>query len=118
VATIVSAGRLQGGRLTIDHVVLEPKHLLDLLKRYSITPRYERGLSLTAAGQDEAEELLHAAFSDPMDFLFVPKPKSFTIYADHDEFTTFYAHTRANLNRVARALSGQQVKTIQGYERL
>jgi hypothetical protein len=107
---------LQGGCLTIDQVVFEPTHLIDLLNRYWIPPQYGRGLSLTAVGQDEVEVLLHAAFSDSIDFLFFPKPKSFVIYADHDEFTTFYAHTRSNLNRIAKALSGQQVKTIQNYE--
>ena len=117
VATIVSAGEIQGGWLTIDQVVFEPTHLIDLLNRYSIPPRYGRGLSLTAVGQDEVEVLLHAAFSDTIDFLFFPKPKSFVIYADHDEYTTFYAHTRSNLNRIAKALSGQQVRTIQNYER-
>ena len=117
VATIVSAGHLQGGCLTIDQVVFEPTHLIDLLNRYSIPPRYGRGLSLTAVGQDEVEVLLHASFSDSIDFLFFPKPKSFVIYADHDEFTTFYAHTRSNLNRIAKALSGKQVRTIQNYER-
>jgi hypothetical protein len=29
------------------------------------------------------------------------------IYADHDEYTTFYANTRSNLNRVVEALVAQ-----------
>jgi hypothetical protein len=117
VATIISAGRIQGGCLTIDQAVFEPKNLIDMLSHYSIPPRYGRGSSVTAVGRDEVEALLQAAFSDWVDFLFLPEPKSFAIYADHDAFATFYAHTRSNLNRIAKALSEQPVKTIRGYER-
>jgi hypothetical protein len=117
VAAIVCAGQIEGGCLTVDQVVLEPVHLIDLLKHYSLPPQYGRGLSLIAACQDEVKALLHAAFSDSIDFLFIPKPKPFTMYADHDEFTTFYAHTRSQLNRIAKVLSDQGVKTIQNYER-
>jgi hypothetical protein len=117
VATIVSAGEIQGGCLTIDQVVFEPTHLIELLNRYSIPARYGRGLSLTAVGQDEVQMLLHAAFRDGMDFVFFPNPKSFVMYADHDDFTTFYAQTRSSLNRIAKALLDQELGTIQHYER-
>jgi hypothetical protein len=83
VATIVSTGQLQGGCLTVEQVVFEPTHLIALLGPYAIAPRYGRGLSLSADGQDEVESLLHAAFRDAIDFLFVPKPKAFMIYGDH-----------------------------------
>ena len=79
-------------------------------------PRYECGVSFTATGQEEVRLLLHAIFSDWVDFIFVPEPKSFAIYADHDEYTTFFAHTRSNLNRVVNALS-DGFKTVPEYER-
>jgi hypothetical protein len=63
------------------------------------------------------EELLHTAFSDWFDFLFVPTPKPFVIYADHDEYTTFYANTRSNLNRVVQALSAKGFEEIAEYKR-
>jgi hypothetical protein len=34
------------------------------------------------------------------------------IYADHDEYATFYANTRSNLNRISEAL------TLQGFEKI
>jgi hypothetical protein len=34
----------------------------------------------------------------------------FVIYADHDEYATFYANTRSNLNRVADALFANGLK--------
>jgi hypothetical protein len=61
--------------------------------------------------------LLLAVFSDWVDFIFVPEPKSFGIYADHDEFTTFFAHTRSNLNRVVKPLAEGGFKMIPDYER-
>jgi hypothetical protein len=62
-------------------------------------------------------ELLEAALSDWIDFIFVPTPKPFVIYADHDEFTTFYANTKSNLNPVVEALSARGFKRVQDYER-
>jgi hypothetical protein len=50
------------------------------------------------------KEALIAVLSDCVDFLFIPTPTSFVIYADHDEYITFYAHTRSNLNQVANPL--------------
>jgi hypothetical protein len=119
VAAIVSANRqMKSGCLTIEQVVFEPTHLIKLLASYSMPPQYGCGLSLTATGQQEVEMLLLAIFNDSIDFIFVPEPKSFAIYADHDEFTTFFAHTRSNLNQVVKALAGDGYKMIPDYERL
>jgi hypothetical protein len=52
-----------------------------------------------------------------VDFLFIPTPKPFVIFADHDEYTTFYANTRSNLNRVAEPLSTLRVEEVLGYQR-
>ena len=118
VATIVSAaGPLQAGCVTIDEVVFDPEHLLGLLAKYSLPPEYGREWSITGVGEREAAELLQAALSDWIDFIFVPTPKPFVIYADHDEYITFYANTRSNLNRVAGELSKQGFQRIHDYER-
>lgn len=118
VTVIVSANQqMKSGCLTIEQAVFEPTHLIKLLASYSLPPRYGCGLSLTAAGQQEVEMLLLAIFSDWIDFIFVPEPKSFAIYADHDEYTTFFAHKRSNLNRVVKALADDGFKMIPDYER-
>ena len=117
VASIVSTGKPQTACVTIEQIVFEPKHLIDLLIRHSLPPRYGKGVSVTAAGQHEIEELLQAAFADWVDFLFVPSPKPFVIYADHDEYATFYANTRSNLNRISDALSLQGFEKIAEYTR-
>lgn len=118
VARIISAGGpLQAGSLVIDLVVFEPRTLIDMLTTYSIPPRYERGLCLRAAGQQEAEELLLVVLSDWIDFLFIPEPNTFAIYADHDEYTTLYAHARSSLDRVAGPLLKDGFKSVAGYVR-
>lgn len=117
VKIIVESQGLQGATLTIDQVVFEPKHLISLLTRHSIAVRYQRGLSISARGQEEVGSLLEAALSDSVDFVFIPEPKATVIFADHDEFTTFFANTRSNLNRVVTQLSDQRFKTIRDYER-
>lgn len=117
VTTIFSTASPQTACITIEQAVFEPKHWIDLLTRYSVPPRYGKGVSVTAAGRQEIEELLYTAFSDWFDFLFVPAPKPFVIFADHDEYATFYANTRSNLNRVVEALSAQGFEEIPEYSR-
>ncbi|HET7109030.1 MAG TPA: hypothetical protein VFI38_19605 [Candidatus Acidoferrum sp.] len=112
-----ASGPWRSASLTIELVVFDPTHLIDLLNANSIPPRNQRGVSITAVGQEEAEELLEAVLGDWVDFIFIPEPKSFAIYADHDEFTTFFAQTRSNLNRVVQALSGQAFKVESEYQR-
>jgi hypothetical protein len=117
VAVILSIASPESACITIEQAVFEPKHWMNLLNRYSLPPRYGKGVSVTAAGRQEIEELLYTAFSDWFDFLFVPTPKPFVIYADHDEYTTFYANTRSNLNRVVKALSAQGFEEVAEYSR-
>jgi hypothetical protein len=117
VASIISAGSPETASVTIEQAVFEPKHWIDMLARHSLLPRYGKGVSVTAVGREEMEELLQTAFADWFDFFYVPIPKPFVIYADHDEYTTFYANTRSNLNRVATALLAQGFKQIPEYKR-
>jgi len=116
-ATIVSAGSLQAAFVTIEQVVFEPEHLISLLSEYSLSHSFRKGTTVTASGSNEVAKLLRAAFADSVDFLFVPRPKSFVIYADHDEYATFYANTKSNLNRVVAALSAKSFEQVADYTR-
>jgi hypothetical protein len=119
VSTIVSAKEpLRAGSVTLDQVVFEPKNWMSLLAKHSLPPEYGRESTVTAGSTDEVEQLLEAALSDWLDFLFRPTPKPFVIYADHDEFTTFYANTKSNLNGVVEALSQKGFKLVTGFERV
>jgi hypothetical protein len=117
VEAIISAASPETACVTIEQAVFKPQHWIDLLVGHSLTPVYGRGVSVTAVGRREAEDLLEAALTDWFDFIFVPTPKLFVIYADHDEYTTFYANTRSNLNRVVTLLSAQGFEEIREYTR-
>src|SRR5262249_41441496 len=115
VAAIVSLGLPKTASVTIQQAVFEPKHWINLLTHHSLPAKYGKGMGLIATGESEIQELLRAAFSDPVDFIFVPSPKRFVIYADHDEFTTFYANTTSQTNRIAEGLSTLGVKRVPEY---
>jgi hypothetical protein len=118
VEVIVSAGgEMRTGSLAIDQVVFEPKRLIAILTHNSIPLLSKRGLCLAVVGQQEIEELLRTVLSEWIDFLFIPGPPSFAIYADHDEYTTFYAHDRISPDRMARVLSDRGFKQVTNYER-
>jgi hypothetical protein len=74
-------------------------------------------VSVTAVGRQEIEAILGAAFSDWVDFVFVPTPTPFVICADHDEYTTFYAEASSNLDWIAEVLAAQGLERVAGYQR-
>jgi len=118
VATILSANEaVKSATLTIEQYVFEPKNLIALLGKYSLPPECGQEWIVTASRQTEVAELLAAVLGDWMDFWFIPTPKPFVIYADHDEYATFFANTKSNLNQVVQALSGANFQSVSNYER-
>ena len=117
VEAILSAGqKITGGCLTIDLWVFEPSNLINLLRRHSIAPQYKHGLTVAATGTEEVAALLQACLGDWLDFIFVPVPDELVIYADHDEFTTFFANEQASLTRVVDAMASRGYR-LENYER-
>ena len=110
-AILADQGGYEKGIVTIDEVVFEPRNLKELLAANLLSTEFGHDWSIVAKGKTQVRELLEAAFSDWVDFSFVPTPKSFVIYADHDEFTTFFATTKSNLNQVVETLLNK------GFER-
>jgi hypothetical protein len=108
VSIIISAVHpMERGTVTIDNVIpFSSRHLLPLLEKHGMpSPFYERDWSIQASDRPEVESLLHAALGDWLDFIFIPNPAPFSIYADHDEYITFFAHTKAKLDRVVDPLT-------------
>ncbi len=87
------------------------------LGEHSILEEVGHDISLDAVGQHEVEALLRCTLADWIDCFFVPTPKAFVIYADHDEYTTFYSNSQANLMRIVEALAGQGFEKVEAYER-
>jgi hypothetical protein len=118
VSTILADdGGYDHGTVTIDAVVFEPKNLIASLSANSLPAEYGHDWSIEVEGKQQVQELLIAALSDWVDFVFIPRPKPFVIYADHDEFTTFYANTKSNLNKVVQPLLNKGFTQIPDYQR-
>jgi len=117
VATIISGReQIQSATVTIDSVVFEAKKLHELLASHSLPPSLQRESSVEVMGQRQVGALLEAALGDSVDFWFVPTPKPFVVYADHDEYTTFFANSKSNLNGVIEPLLRQGFQKVD-YER-
>jgi hypothetical protein len=116
-AILDDEGGLEKGTVTIDGVVFDPKNLQRLLAASPLPVELGCDWSISADGMVQIRELLKAALSDWVDFSFIPTPKPFVIYADHDEYTTFYANTKSNLNGVVRALLAKGFKQVLDYQR-
>ena len=110
-------GKTESSCLTLDTIVFEPRNMASLLARHEILDRLKSGVSINASTPDECRVLLQAALSDGVDFALAPIPKTFALYADHDQFTTFFAHRRSGLSHIANALTELNFRTIPGYIR-
>lgn len=118
VETIVSANeQMESGTVTIDSIVHDLEKLSVFLNGHLQSKDIQRDFSFVAEGTERVKELLIAAFSDWINFLFIPMPKPFVIYADHDEFATFYANTKSNLNSVVEPLLEKRFKQVINWRR-
>jgi hypothetical protein len=121
VDVIMSALPATKGALAVfDQVVFEPRYeLVPLYAKYALPQKwYGDDLTIEATGATEARELLHAVLSEWIDLFFVPTPKRFVIYADHDEFITFLAHRKGQLSRVVEALNGAKFRAVEYVRKL
>lgn len=118
VSTIASAhGNIQKASIVIDQVVFDTEHLNALVSADASPIQLARDFSITTGSPHEVEPLLRAAFADWIDFLFVPTPKPFVIYADHDEFVTFYANTKSHINQIVKPLTSHRYSVVQNWKR-
>jgi hypothetical protein len=106
--------RLQRAFVVIEGAVFEPRYrLAELYERHHFPPHaYGGGTAMEAENPTEARELLHAILSEWIDFLFIPTPKPFVIFADHDQYATFAAHRKSGLTAVAQAMSAAKIRQV------
>lgn len=108
---------LNKASLVVDAYVFEPKTLNAFLAQRATSKTVGHGLNIEVEGHREIEKLLHSALADWIDFLFIPTPTEFILYADHDEYATFYAKNKENLHRLVQELSKQGFERIDDYKR-
>ena len=109
VKTFLSSFALVRGSATIELVVFEPKNLLELLALHSlshksIASKFFMHLTIEATGQEEIRSLLEAALGDWVDLTFVANPPAFAVFADHNEYITFFSDDNADLSDLTSAL--------------
>lgn len=117
VSTILKPYSLEKAVLTTDEVVFEPQDVMRLLAAHSIRLENCYRFTMQAEGQAGITELLETVLSNWIDFLFVPTPQSFAIYADHDEYITFYLPTTALLTEFAERLKEAGFEAVPNYVR-
>lgn len=118
VTAILSAfDEVHSGTLTIDEVVFQPTALEALLSRNGLPVDLPCDTSIIAENDAEIESLLVAAFSEWVDFLFVSLPESFVLYADHDEYATFFAASQSKLSALEAMLTKHGFTAIENYTR-
>lgn len=117
VSTFLAPFSAESGLLSTDEVVFEPTTIQQLLANNSARLEDPYRFAIEASGKNAVAELLEAAFSDWLDFTFLPFPEDFAIYADHDEYTTFYSRDRAALKGLAGRLRTAGFDTVNDYTR-
>jgi hypothetical protein len=117
VSTIMGPYSVTKAALTTDEVVFEPSDVINLLASHSITLENCYKFTLQAEGQACVTEMLQVVLSNWIDFLFVPTPQSFVIYADHDDYTTLYLQSHLALTECVERLREAGFKAVEGYTR-
>jgi hypothetical protein len=105
------------GVLSTDEMVFEAKNTLHLLGNNSLSVEDQYHLVIKAVGQQAIVDLLEATLADWIDFLFLPSPQALAIYADHDEYTTFYAPDSATLEELGSGLAKAGFEAVLDYKR-
>ena len=116
-AIVSSVPGLASATVVVDQVVFPAKTLDVLLSQRQLALPLLRDAAITAETAEEIQPLLIATFTDWVDFLFTPAPKPFVIYADHDQYATFFASSRSHINSVATALVDAGFKAVETYTR-
>ena len=101
----------------MDQVISEPRHLHALAARASLQPGTFHRCLLGVTGEIEVQDLLHAALTDAIDFLFMPTPRHLAIYADHDDYITFFGAKKSHLSQVKEFMEASGIPEIENYRR-
>ena len=72
----------------------------------------ETVLELAIAITPEMAELLECVLGQWTDFAFIPSPKEFVMYADHDEYTTIFARSAESLSALQTRMENKGFKAV------
>jgi hypothetical protein len=95
------------GSVEFVQIVFDPHYgLIPLAEKYSLGQKWSVGLGIEADGVAEVVDLLAAVLSEWIDCAFEFLPDRLAIYADHDEYITFFVHREQDFAPLAKALVG------------
>lgn len=114
-AIIAALGEFQEATVTIDEIVFGAECLTALCPA-DAHPSLTKDVSISV-GREDACALLSAAFTDGPDFVFLPSPKPFVCYADHDQWITFYSNTKSQLNHIIKPLASCGYELVKDWQR-
>lgn len=118
VSTIVgSVPDLSYGELLIASYAFKPEKFNRTLSEFGFDETARAGLVIELESGSEIQDILKAAFTEWIDFVFTSKPKTIRLYADHDECSTFYGSSKSNLNKVVQRLQAAEFSEVTGYVR-
>jgi hypothetical protein len=103
-STLLTVFPVSQGAAATDQVVFEPDNVLELLKGREPPIENFWTFCVEASETKHVEAVLTAMLGDWIDFVFVPSPASFAIYADHDEYLTFYIPNSLGLDHLITRL--------------
>jgi hypothetical protein len=116
VSTITAAhGHIEEATITLDQIVFRTERMTALCPPGSPLPLVRE--SSISVRVEDVGALLVAAFMDGPDFIFIPSPKPFVFYADHDDWITFYTNTKSHLNHIIDPLASNGYKLVQSWQR-
>ena len=75
-------------------------------------------MTIQADGHQAVADLLQDALGDWVDFVFIPSPEVVAIYADHDEYATFYTCNAATLKDLASGLGKSGFEAVRHEKRI
>jgi hypothetical protein len=116
-STLLTVFPIEQGTASTDQVVFEPDNLMDLLKGHEVIIENRWSFCIEASKAEGVSALLGTMLNDWIDFVFVPSPAAFAIYADHDEYLTIYTPTTQQLNHLIDRLELEGFSFIGDYMR-
>ena len=117
VKTVLTGFELTACSIGTHEVVFAPDQVLRLFTRHSIRLDDQWNWIISVSGPDDIRELLATVLSDWIDFSFVLEPESFAIYADHDEYCTFYAKDESTVGQIKSSLIKAGFQAVDDYIR-
>jgi hypothetical protein len=117
VRTLLAPFEFGEAAIWIETIIFNPNELIDYLHSLGIdTDESELNSSVIhASNASEASSLLERVLTDWIDFVFIPSPNEFVIYADHDNYTTIFSASARLLVLLRSNMNLQEFRAVDDW---